>query len=338
MQLVSRDFKDSHHLPIGRRRGARSVSLGVATAIAASALFWSATSSAEPTPKEAASAHYQAGVRLYEDEDFASALVEFRRAYEIQPNWAVLFNIGQSYFAMKDYARAVPILQTYRAEGGSRVPADRRELVDRELRDLEFRTGRVRIESDVTPAEAFIDDVAVPKLGEPTLVNVGRHRLRVVADGRTPFVQEIEVTGNEDVRVQATLVLAGSPKATPSPTTATSTDAPPKPGSIVPAVVALGLGTAFVGVGAVFGVSALSTKSDLDAQCPAAGSCPPSAQDRIDTLSSSATLSTIGFAAGAVALGVGAYLLLTRHPAPASTSGSAALSVRFQTTGVGGTF
>ena len=43
-----------------------------------------------------ASQHFRSGVAFYKDHDFAAALVEFKRAYELVPNYGVLYNLGQN--------------------------------------------------------------------------------------------------------------------------------------------------------------------------------------------------------------------------------------------------
>ena len=248
-------------------------------------------------------------MRLYEEEDYRSALTEFRRAYELQPNPATLFNIGQAHFQLRDYASAAPILQAYLAEVGTNVPESRRELVERELRDLRFRTGRIHAESNVPAAKLTVDEV-VQKPSESVLVNVGRHRVRLEADGFVPFIEDVEVSGNEDVRVRGRLV----PVAPNTPQAVSVADRSDQPNpSSIPPLVALGVGAAGLGVGVGFGVAALSTRRDLDTIC-VEKRCPVDSQDRIDGLSRNATLSTVGFVAGALGLGVAVVLYLTsRH-------------------------
>src|ERR1043165_5818761 len=57
--------------------------------------------------------HFQRGVTLYNEADYRAALVEFKRAYEIAPNSAVLYNIGQTYYQLQNYAAALVALGRY---------------------------------------------------------------------------------------------------------------------------------------------------------------------------------------------------------------------------------
>jgi serine/threonine-protein kinase len=70
-----------------------------------------------------------------------------------------------------------------------------------------------------------------------------------------------------------------------------------------------GAGIVGVAVGAFFGLRAISQKDD--AACDGAICATQDAVDRRDSAKSSATISTIGFGLGIVALGVGTYLVLS---------------------------
>ena len=54
-----------------------------------------------------ASQRFRSGVRFYKDHDFAAALVEFKQAYDLVPNYIVLYNLGQTARELKDYAAAL---------------------------------------------------------------------------------------------------------------------------------------------------------------------------------------------------------------------------------------
>jgi hypothetical protein len=70
------------------------------------------------------------------------------------------------------------------------------------------------------------------------------------------------------------------------------------------------VGIVGVGLGAAFGAAALSSKSAGDSHC-AGKFCDAKGLSDESSAHSQATLSTVFFAIGAVALGAGAYLVLT---------------------------
>ena len=71
---------------------------------------------------------------FYNEADFPAALVEFKRAYALAPAWQVLFNIGQSYFQLRNYADALVTLTRFVDEGRDRVPEARRRRRGRRAR------------------------------------------------------------------------------------------------------------------------------------------------------------------------------------------------------------
>jgi hypothetical protein len=97
----------------------------------------------------------------------------------------------------------------------------------------------------------------------------------------------------------------------PIPGSAPGAEASSSGSSNVPAYLLIGTGVVGVAVGSIFGAKVLSKKSSLDGVCKSGKtSCPPSAQGDIDSMRSAATLSTVGFAVGGVALGAGVIMLL----------------------------
>ena len=79
----------------------------------------SAPSSAAPPPVDAATAagpspevvteaksRFDRGLELYNEGEYPLALIEFTRAYELVPNYRVLYNIGQVGIQLGQYANA----------------------------------------------------------------------------------------------------------------------------------------------------------------------------------------------------------------------------------------
>ena len=50
-------------------------------------------------PVRRAQGHFQRGVELYGERNYDGALAEFSRAHELSPNYRVLYNLAQTYFA-----------------------------------------------------------------------------------------------------------------------------------------------------------------------------------------------------------------------------------------------
>jgi hypothetical protein len=245
--------------------------------------------------------HFHRGVQLYEEDDFRAALIEFNRAYELAPNPAVLFNVGQSYYQLREYAGALTTLERYLHESGDHVAADRRAQVDRELLELRSRVAHVALSCNVDGAELALDDVALDRASRaPVLVGAGRHKLTATKRGYVTAVRVVDVAGGDEVDVR--LDLTPIPREAPPATRASP--------NYLPAGVAAAFGVAGVTVGAIFGMEAVGNQSTLQGACNASRVCPPSSRDDVNAFSRNTTISTIGFSAGGVGLVVAGYLVM----------------------------
>jgi hypothetical protein len=252
------------------------------------------------TPVHQAGEHFERGVRLYEEQDWRAALIEFERAYALIARFQVLFNVAQCRYQLQDYAGALSAFERYLADGGSKVSEGDRDRVRTTIEDLRGRVAQVRVEADVSGAEITVDDVlaGTTPLSAPVVVSEGRRKIAASKPGREPVTRVVDVAGRDSIAVKLVL----PPLAASGPTLATK---PPKGGkSIAPAIAAFGLGAAGIGVGSAFGLVAIKNKSDLDLVC-SDRACPPAAQGQIDTFRRNAVVSTVGFSAGALGIAAG---------------------------------
>ena len=272
-----------------------------------------------PAPRSEASAHFERGTTFYAEGDYSAALVEFKRAYELAPTFQVLFNIGQSYFQLRDYANALTTLQRFADEGRDRIGKDDRATLDAELPDLTNRVARATITSNLDGATVSIDDqvVGTTPLASPVLVSAGSRRITASFQGRETVERRVPVGGGDALTVRLDFPPVSAPSA-PSPHAPTRTAAQTTSPNYLPAYVGWVVGAAGVAVGSIFGAMALDDKSTLDRSCTAAGACPANSQHPIDVLSRDSTLSTVGFGLGLVGLATGTVLWLTARGAAPS--------------------
>jgi hypothetical protein len=197
----------------------------------------------------------------------------------------------------------------------------------------------------VRPGGAGADRASVTVDGQPIDFSKGQairfdpgsHRIEVTAEGFAPFSRDVELPPRGGVvLVDAPLVTAGV-----APTPATGGR-----GSIVPALVAFGIGAVGIGVGAVTGIMSLGKTSDLKDRCPD-DRCTPAEQGDLDSASTLATISTIGFGVGIAGVAAGVVLLVVRPKearVTARRAGDVTTSVGFApwvgvgSAGVGGRF
>jgi len=150
---------------------------------------------------EEARQRFQRGVVLFREGAFRAALVEFQRAYELKPHFALLSNIGQTQLELGDYVAASNALRGYLDVGGPDVPAERRAKIEKQLAGLEDRIAVVTINVNVDGAEVFIDGepVGTTPLARGLAMNVGRHLVRVRSSDGDEDSKVLDVAGG-DVR------------------------------------------------------------------------------------------------------------------------------------------
>src|SRR5262249_20193858 len=139
--------------------------------------------------------------------DFSAALIEFRRAYELDPRFQALYNIGETYYQLQDYANALRTLDKYLHDGGAQVGAGRREEVEQEINKLKTRVAQLDIVVAARDVEIAVDDVPVGKtpLPGPLMVSAGRRRITATRPGRPPVTQIIDLAGGDSRRLAITL-------------------------------------------------------------------------------------------------------------------------------------
>jgi hypothetical protein len=268
---------------------------------------------AQPAASAAAEAgkHFQRGVTLYNEADYRAALVEFRRAYETTPNAAVLYNIGQTYYQLQNYAAALVALGRYLTEAGPTAP--HRRDVEATIDTLQSRVGKVAISTSAPGADITVDDELVGKtpLDEPVLVSVGRRKITALRDGRVTETRFVDVAAGDTV----TVALTADPRGTPA-----GPASPPSPGPsknmITAGWVVTGIaGAAAVGLGGYAWLASRDLSNERNANPVPADGLSAKRDDLANKSSKVSTFSHIADGAlivAAVAGGVTLYLTLSR--------------------------
>ncbi len=185
--------------------------------------------------------------------------------------------------------------------------------------------------SDVHGLAIRRDGVAVGRaeVGIPIPVDPGHHVVEASAPDKKPWSAEVDIGArNTDV---LTVALEDAPKAAapppPEPVRASAPvevppPAPPSQGSgwKTAGIVTAAAGVVGLGLGAVFGVEAVSKNNQAlqPANCPTSSACRPSGLALTNDAFTDATVSTIAFVAGGALVVGGAVLWLT-SPSPRAT-------------------
>lgn len=290
--------------------------------------------------RDEAKRRFQAGLDLFKEGNYPASLVEFKRAYEIAPNYNVLYNIGQVYFQLQDYVNASKYLTQYLDEGAKRITPARRSEVETDLEKLKLRIAQVNVLTNVPGAQVTVDDqpLGLTPLGQPALVSAGRRVFSASKEGRQSVRKTVEVAGGDRLDVQLDLPeLAPGQAPTPLPPVATGGDQPPPPveppppGQPQPApekpfptapVIAWGV-TGVLGAGAaIFGVLALGKDDDLATLKAQPDPDPTALDSAASSTTTMAAVTDVFLVCTAIGAGVSVYLTIdyaTSDPEPIET-------------------
>lgn len=194
-----------------------------------------AAASASGSASDEASKRFRSGVAFFKSKDFAAAMVEFKRAYELVPNYSVLYNLGQTARELKDYALALTAYERYLREGDTKIQAARRKEVTAAIEELRGKVGRIKVVTNVSGAEIAVDDITVgaSPLPESVVVNIGRRKVSAALRGYAPVQRVLDVAGQEETTATLELTKIGPAKVEPSGPVAP----PPPPVLKTPTVV-----------------------------------------------------------------------------------------------------
>ena len=179
-----------------------------------------------------AAKHFQQGVSFYGETDYRSALVEFRRAASLAPSSAVLYNIAETEYQLRDYAGALKTFERYLLAVGPNDP--HRGEVQGDIKLLRARVGRLNIATVPVGADITLDDqhVGTTPFAQPLVVNVGHIKVVASAAGHLPITQFVDVAAEDNVAVSLELARPTLPQVPvylelSSPAAATTVDARP---------------------------------------------------------------------------------------------------------------
>ncbi|HEX4339814.1 MAG TPA: PEGA domain-containing protein [Polyangiaceae bacterium] len=283
------------------------------------------TKAPAPAPAEAggdvseARQRFQRGVELYKEGSFDAALAEFNKAYELAPNYRVLYNLAQVQTERHDYVDALHDFEKYLQQGGTEIAADRRDQVTRELTALKGRVAQLTIQADVDGAELVVDGVSAGTLplAEPVLVSAGVRQLQVKKPGYETSTRTETIAGGDnphfDFKLQPTAAVAASTTvATSPPVFPHAGDTEPTPdtqhaSTNVPFWITLGSTAVLAGGAITFGVLANSADQKLDRQLGAFPGNPQGIADARSSLKRDALVSDILTGAAVVSGGFCVY-------------------------------
>jgi len=135
-------------------------------------------------------------------------MVEFKKAYELDPRYPVLFNIGQTSNELKDYAGALSSYERYLKDGGEEIDAERRKKVQTLIEELTRKVAAISVTTNVAGVSVIVDDVdvGVTPLASSVRMNAGRRKLVLTKSGYEPITRIVEIAGTEEKTLNFDLV------------------------------------------------------------------------------------------------------------------------------------
>lgn len=155
-----------------------------------------------------AKAGYAAGRILFDDQDYAGALVKFQRAFEQSGEIRLLWNMAVCEKSLRHYARVQTLVERYWREGSARMSEVHRRDVQSVLDTVRMLISTVRIQVNEPGAQISVDGdlIGVSPLGEPVRVDLGRRRIQISKPEFEPRIIEQEFAGGSDTTFAVALV------------------------------------------------------------------------------------------------------------------------------------
>ena len=289
---------------------------------------------ANANDKSLAEALFRAAKDLQADGKLPEACAKFAESHRLDPKPGTILNVaacheleGRTATAWADYSEAV----TFAARARQ---SDREKLARAKVDDLAKKLSYVTFTfPEVKDLEILLDGKTLSTAAAGTRVPIdpGEHGLEARAPGKLPWTVRVKITPGPAQQTVVVPALADDPAGTaPAVVAPVPAAGPPPAGDAGPGKssgstqrvigwVALGVGVVAVGGGAFFGFQTLSKKSTVDEHC-AGTRCDAAGLTANDDAKTDATLSTIAFAVGGVAVVTGLVLLLTAPSARTAAS------------------
>jgi hypothetical protein len=146
---------------------------------------------------DAARKDWDAARDLLDTSDFAGALVEYQRAYDLSKNPRVLYNVAVCQKNLRHYARAEATFKQELTEGAGKISAQEEADVKAAIQALDPFVSTVDVTANETGATLLIDGEAAGQspFDKPVPIDVGPHEIRLHKDGFVDAVQTLTIAG-----------------------------------------------------------------------------------------------------------------------------------------------
>jgi hypothetical protein len=286
----------------------------------------------QTTGTAVAEALFRDAVQLLLADKVDEACPKFLESQAIDPSLGTLLYLatchekqGRTASAWSEFTSAKDWAE--RTNQGERAAFARRHLAP-----LEERLSSVVLRAPAIPGMHIKVDngvLSVAALGTPLPLDPGQHTIAVEAEGYMPWHTAINIPAEPGKTEVTVPVLEPVHSSLPPPSTTTTpgesaatTGSTAHAGSSVPLWASVGVASAGVVVGAIFGAFAMGARNSASNACQSNHYCTQSGLDDIDHAKTFATVSTIGFGVGLGGALVAGYFALRGSGEPAAPRAS----------------
>ena len=161
--------------------------------------------------------HFDRAMEHVQQREYEQAVKEFQRAYELEPNHAVLYNLAQVYSAMQRPIDAIRTLHECLSIGGSELKPARVARVRQLIEEQKQKLALLQIRAQPETAEILIDGEAVEPLPDGRVpVAPGERDLLLRAPDHAPWSRQLIAKAGHEVTLEVTLELAEAAPSGPS--------------------------------------------------------------------------------------------------------------------------
>ncbi len=307
----------------------RGLAFGAACALSLALSL--AAPAAHAQDKALAESLFNAGKTAMDAGDYKSACRSFGASQKQDPSVGTLLNLGRCNELQGRLATAWGHYKEAARFAQLKGDPDRADAARKLASELEPKLSKLTVSAAGSVpgltvsrtrkegAETERVEMSGGAIGVPLDVDAGQYVVEATAPGFKPWSTEVTVGKDGDRKTVEIPALEPAPAGSTPPPAGGDTSQPPateggSDGStfVVAGLVVGGIGLVGLGLGAIMGITASGTASDAEDDptlCPEK-QCTPAGSAEIESAKSSATVSTIGFVVGGVALAGGAALLV----------------------------
>ena len=172
----------------------------------------------EAEDKARAKQHFETGLTLFKNENYAAAAGEFERSVDTYPTKNGLFNLANTYRALHRYGEALEVFDRLSRDFGDRLDDEMRANMDKQIAELDALIAWLTIEVEPDGATVVVDErkQGTSPLEEPLVLGAGEHVVEVSLEGYQTSRERVALSPGEKASVSVTLAVV-EPEVPPEP-------------------------------------------------------------------------------------------------------------------------